>query len=269
MFRMPKMNLQVMIYLSLIALGLLITIPSLAGVTDLKSVATGIWLFDEGKGTTIKDASGKGLDATVKGDAKWVNGKFGKALELDGKTAFVEVPKHKNPTKAITVLAWVKSLTETWNIHGFIAAKRNAYIIHPNQGGTKVSFPICNGGCWNKPGGWKDGEVGPKDITTWHMYAGTFDSTTGEWKIFIDGKEASKLDLNKKPLDEDDGPLWIGRDECCDTRYGKAIIDEVAVFNIALTAGQQQGIMETGLSAAITAVDAREKLAITWAELKS
>ena len=25
-------------------------------------------------------------------------------------------------------------------------------------------------------------------------------STTGEWKIFIDGKEASKLDLDKKPL---------------------------------------------------------------------
>jgi len=267
MFRFTQ---SVLVWICLITIGLMLTGQSVAGVTDLKAAATGIWLFDEGKGTVVKDAAGKGLDATVKGGAKWVNGKFGKALELDGKTGYIEVPKHKSPTEAITVLAWVKSLTKTWNTNGFIAAKRNAYIIHPNTGGTKVSFPICNGACWNKPGGWKDGEVGPKDITTWHMYAGTFDSKTGDWKIFIDGKEESKLQLDKKPIAaEGEKQLWIGRDQCCDPRYGQAVFDEVAVFNIALTAGQQQGIMSTGLGAAITAVEAIEKLATTWSDLKT
>ena len=267
MFRLTQ---SVLVCICLIAIGLMLTSQSLAGVTDLKAAATGIWLFDEGKGTAAKDAAGKGLDGVIKGNAKWVNGKFGKALELDGKTAYVEIPKHKNPTEAITVLAWVKSLTKTWNNHGFIMSKRNAYIIHNNVDTTKVSFPICNGACWNKPGGWRDGEVGPDDITVWHMYAGTFNSKTGEWKIFIDGKEASKLDLDKKPLAaEAEKPLFIGRDTCCDDRYGKIVIDEAAVFNIALTAGQQQGIMSTGLGAAITAVEAIEKLATTWSSLKT
>ena len=50
---------------------------------------------------------------------------------------------------------------------------------------------------------------------------------------------------------------------------GMNSIDEAAVFNIALTAGQQQGIMSTGLGAAITAVEAIEKLATTWSSLKT
>ena len=204
---MLRLTQSVLVCICLIAIGLMLTSQSLAGVTDLKAAATGIWLFDEGKGTAAKDAAGKGLDGVIKGNAKWVNGKFGKALELDGKTAYVEIPKHKNPTEAITV---------------------------------------------------------------WHMYAGTFNSKTGEWKIFIDGKEASKLDLDKKPLAaEAEKPLFIGRDTCCDDRYGKIVIDEAAVFNIALTAGQQQGIMSTGLGAAITAVEAIEKLATTWSSLKT
>merc|ERR1711964_760842 len=91
-------------------------------------------------GTAAKDAAGKGLDGVIKGNAKWVNGKFGKALELDGKTAYVEIPKHKNPTEAITVLAWVKSLTKTWNAHGFIMSKRNAYIIHNNVDTKRCLF---------------------------------------------------------------------------------------------------------------------------------
>ena len=62
--------------------------------------------------------------------------------------------------------------------------KRPAYIIHPNQGTKNIAWPICNGGCWNKPGGWNDGNVGTDDITKWHMYTTTFDSKTGKWAIY-------------------------------------------------------------------------------------
>jgi hypothetical protein len=254
----------------LILFGLVFASPSIAKV-DLEKHLVGLWKFDEGKGGKTKDDSGKGLEAELEGKCKWVKGKFGNAIEFDGKSAYVKTKPHANPTKAITVSAWVKSASKSWNAHGVIMSKRNAYIIHNNSGGVGVSFPICNGACWNKPGGWRDGEVlNIKDIDKWHMWTGTFDSKTGEWRILVDGKEESKLKLDKKPIAaEGEKQLWIGRDQCCDPRYGQDVFDEVAVFNIALTAGQQQGIMSTGLGAAITAVEAIEKLATTWSNLKT
>ncbi len=57
----------------------------------------GVWLFDEGKGDVAVDASGNELDGILKGNPKWVDGKFGEALELDGVGAYVEIPGHENP----------------------------------------------------------------------------------------------------------------------------------------------------------------------------
>ena len=84
--------------------------PTLAQI-EMDTV-TGLWLFDEGSGDTAMDSSDSGLDATIAGSPAWVNGVFGSGLELDGVGAYVEVPAHTNPTDAITVSLWVKSMTE-------------------------------------------------------------------------------------------------------------------------------------------------------------
>lgn len=51
----------------------------------------GMWLLDEDKGDTAMDSSGNQNDGTLKNDPKWVEGKFGRALEFDGGN-YVEVP---------------------------------------------------------------------------------------------------------------------------------------------------------------------------------
>ena len=246
---------------------LLTVSPALARI-EMNTV-TGLWLFDEGSGNLAADSSNSALDATLVGNPTWVNGVFGSGLELDGAGAYVEVPAHVNSRDAITVSLWVKSMTDTWNQHGWMVEKRNAYIIHPNANTKNVSWPICNGGCWNKPGGWRDGEVGPDDITDWHLYTTTFDSATGEWNIYIDGVAESSMSIDKNPLDADDGPLYIGRDTCCDGRFGDAIIDEVAIFSVALGADDIQMMMDKGLSAMLlTPVEPEDKLSTTWGKVK-
>jgi len=40
------------------------------------------YTFDEGKGDTVKDASQNKNDGVIKGNSKWVDGKFDKALDL-------------------------------------------------------------------------------------------------------------------------------------------------------------------------------------------
>ena len=43
----------------------------------------GVWLFDEGEGEIAGDSSENGNGGKIFG-AKWVDGKFGKALDFDG-----------------------------------------------------------------------------------------------------------------------------------------------------------------------------------------
>ena len=173
---------------------------------------TGMWMFDEGKGQESEDLSGNGNDADFIGGPAWIDGVFGKALEFDGGGAHVVIADHRNPTTAVTVTVWAKSAEAAWNQHGWILEKRNAFMMHNIQGATTVGWILCNGGCWNLPFNWQSGAVGPDDITEWHMYTGTFDSTTGEWFLYIDGKLESELALNEAPIDEDVGPIYVGND---------------------------------------------------------
>ena len=230
---------------------------------------TGAWLFDEGKGDVAGDVSGNELDGVLKGNPKWVDGKFGKALELDGSAAYVEVPGHENPREEITISIWVKSKTDTWNQHGFFVEKRNAYVLHPNANTKVVAWATCNGGCWNKPHAWNTNPAGPNDITEWHMYTVTYNSETGKWFIYVDAEEKSTLDLNKTPLDADTGPVFIGRDSCCAGRFGNAIIDEVAIFNVALEQADIETLMKKGLEQSALAVDAAGKMTTTWGKVKT
>ena len=229
----------------------------------------GVWLFDEGNGKVAEDSSGNGLEGALKGNPKWVDGQFGKALEFDGVGAYVEVTAHANPQEAITVSAWAKSNTATWNQNGWIVEKRNAFIIHPNQNVKNVAWAVCNGGCWNKPGGWNDKSFAPADITQWHMYTMTFDSATGEWFIYVDGEVASEMVINKTPLDADNGPVFIGNDTCCAGRFGNGVVDDVAIFNTALEEADIKALMNDGLAGTVLDVDVEGKMTTTWGNVKT
>lgn len=252
---------------SVILLGLAAANGSFADINPKTIV--GAWLFDEGAGNETKDQSAMALHGKATGGPKWVAGAFGKALEFDGKGSYVTIPEHENPVDAITVSAWVKSATPTWNQHGFIVEKRDAFIIHPVANEINVGWCFSNPGPWNQPMQWDSGKKGPPDgdITKWHMYTGTFDSKTGEWNLFVDAVSVSKLALNKSPLMLEKGPIHIGYDECCDfNRFGAATIDEVIILNVALGAADLKTLMN-GYDAALS-VKSAGKLATQWGTLK-
>ena len=88
--------------------------------------AIGIWLFDEGRGTVAKDSSPNGNDGELIAGPKWVEGKFGGALEFDGSGTSVETESADKLTEFelgdktdFTVTAWFKTDTGT----GFIMSK--------------------------------------------------------------------------------------------------------------------------------------------------
>ena len=78
--------------------------------------AIGIWLFDEGKGNVAKDSSPNGNDGELIAGPKWVEGKFGGALEFDGSGTSVETESADKLTEFelgdktdFTVTAWFKN----------------------------------------------------------------------------------------------------------------------------------------------------------------
>ena len=51
----------------------------------------GYWSFDEGQGREVRDASGQGHRGSLRGGAKWVQGRHGAGLEFNGTDSLVEI----------------------------------------------------------------------------------------------------------------------------------------------------------------------------------
>ncbi|MYA70085.1 hypothetical protein F4Y19_08375, partial [Candidatus Poribacteria bacterium] len=75
-------SVRTFLVLSIFALTHFVAMHGVALDTD---GLVGAWLLDEGKGETVKDSSDNGLDGKIaKGKPKWVDGKFGGAMEFGG-----------------------------------------------------------------------------------------------------------------------------------------------------------------------------------------
>ena len=99
--------------LSLVFMNLVVMSLMCVGISDAKvrtENMVGLWVFDEGNGKTANDSSGNKNHGKLMGDTKWVNGKFGKAVEFDGDMDYVEVVHDKtlDITEELTIVTWAK-----------------------------------------------------------------------------------------------------------------------------------------------------------------
>jgi len=214
--------------------------------------------FDEGAGDTVKDLSDNGNNGTIHG-ATWVDGKIDSALSFE-RGDFVEVPHSESLsiTKGITVMAW-SNCTDI---------SENPTVVGKGSGGTPVLFELslqAGGIYWQfkfDGGTWVEC-VGPlPPIGEWHHIAGTFDGKS--LKVYIDGEFGAELQSSRE-LPENEFPVSIGQRINPEERFFKGMIDEVAIFNRALSAEEIQEAMQ-GIE---TAVKPEDKLTATWGEVKA
>lgn len=256
------------------SLGFLITFMALGAflttshaAIDAKSIR-GMWLFDENSGNVAIDSSGNKNDGTIHG-AKRVNGKFGKALEFDGIDNWVEVPHSDSVTFAKGV-----SFTITVNFKG---TKVGGALVGKNYEDTSQAKPwylLWNGGADNKVSLYLRTNADQNsrvDSTSdlgddeWHFVVGRADAQAKKVSIWIDGKmETEGPMVTDDGYGTSDGVLHIGVHF---NRYTGGIIDDVGLFNVALSEDQMDTIMNHGLEEA-AAVEPINKLTITWAHLK-
>lgn len=227
---------------------------SIANVADDGLV--GYWAFDEAAGDKASDATGNGHNGQFEGAPKWVEGKFGSALEFDGATDYVAVTDHDSLDfeENLTIMAWF-SPTDILTSRRMMVKNDSIFVIFDfgNTNSADLLLKPNNTFAESTTTVWNIGE--------WYHYAGTFDGKT--MKVYINGKLEGEA-ANDVPITPSDLDFWIGGDD-----YGRpsdffpGIIDEVRIYEKALSEADIQKVMDTPQD-----VTVQGKLTTTWGNIK-
>ena len=238
---------------SLIIIGLMLT-----SISDAKIDPTSIileWSLDG----DVKDSSGQVNNGEIKGNPKWVDGKIGKALQFDGVDDYVLVDIKGSVPQSITLQAWTYPSAK-----GIVFSELGQGTI--NSGWHDSQMDVLSTG-EIKVGFWVGSEqgisLGTFSFNNWYHVTMTFDNSDNSIKGYVNGvlKKSGTLDKQYP------GDLWYGIGAIDTTTLGagayfNGIIDEVAIFNVALKEEDIQAIVQG------TAVSPGGKLTATWASIK-
>lgn len=195
--------------------------------------------FDELNDRTVKDHSQYGNNGELVGKPTLVEGKFGKALKLNGRTDWVEIPHDDSLTvdKNVTVMAWIKTPRHggpKGTLWQSIVAKGNeprSYSFYTDKmvGGVHLSIA-------NAQGGGSDKHI---LLNRWQHVVAQVDN--GMHRYWINGKAAAAYPVDASlPGRADTASVRVGNSH--DTkppmspdRHFLGLIDELRIWNRALT----------------------------------
>jgi len=262
----------IMVCLSLIFVGLMLAGQSHAQVSTKSAVA--MWLFDEGSGNEVKDATGNGNDGKFGNGVEWVNGKFGKALKFDGQTGTVEINTSVNlPDPDFTIMLWVNPGATQAKAHCDILSNhgeppQSGYCIEQNStDANKFYCDFGSEGKWNS--GWqiKGAPLTQLQADTWQHFAVVRKANT--LTHYLNGeKTGSKDDITKAAVTPSPKNLRLSNFGWRTIeRQFNGIMDDLIIFNVALDVNDIKNIMNRGIALS-SAVSSSEKLITTWSNIK-
>ena len=212
----------------------------------------GYWSMNEGSGSFAGDSSGKGNNGTLTNGPTWVDGKRGKALSFDGVNDWARVPDSNvldvTATQSITLGAWIKT-----NINGMIIASKF------DSTGNSAYYRILVGGdaTAQKAGfglrGSTSGEATVSSNTTvtdgkWHYVVGVRDVSQDKIFVYVDGIQENSLTDPSVGNLATENPLIIGAhgQATASTQWFNGSLDDVRVYNRALSASEIQALYKSG-----------------------
>lgn len=260
---------------NLMIVGLVVLIVLVQISVTRADLANGLVLYmplDEGTGKVTKDTSTNKFEGELRGNAEWVDGKFGKALKFGTSGDFVSIPDDEafHISDAITQAAWI-NLDRLPSAHAIIFGTRNDGA--PNR---KIGFgygmdEFNNIKVWtnNASGGFLDID----DTTTklepgqWYYLACTYQTDNdGLVEIYVDG-ELTHSQKSNNPVNPSGAPVEVTIGTWT-TEAWPGIVDEVRLWNRILTAAEIKDSMNKGADQFV-AVRPAGKLATSWGEIKA
>jgi len=200
------------------------TIPEIL-VTEPNLV--GWWKLDDGQGNLVLDWSSLGNHGTVLGDPNWVQGQLGSALDLDGFDDCVDVgdPNSLNITDQISLLAWIKTGAASNSADQSYITKGNDSYALRHSGDNNLQFRISETIVVGTP-------VQSSFNDIWHHLAGTYDGNL--LILYVDG-ESQSTTVSTGAIAESVYNVNIGRESVGNRFYYDGVIDDVRIYNLALT----------------------------------
>jgi hypothetical protein len=219
--------------------------PIATVTTPVSSLPAGLvaaYGFNEGAGSTVTDASGNGNAGAITGATWTTQGKFGSALSFDGSSSLVVIPGSSslNVTTGMTLEAWIFPTATQSGWRTIMQREVDAYFLNASTD----AGPLRPGGGATISG---NGLVvtGPtaSPVSGWTHIAMTFDGNT--LTLYVNGTPVATRGATGA-VQTNTNALRIGGN----VPYGEfftGIIDEVRVYNRALTAAEIQTDMTTPL----------------------
>ena len=198
--------------------------------------------FDAGSGSSAADSSGKGNGGSISGAAWNAGGRYGSALSFDGVNDWVTVPDAStlDLTDGMTLEAWVRpSMLGGWRTVVFKERPGGmVYGLFADQGGSRPLGQVVIGSERNATG------TSALPLNAWTHLAATFDGSTT--RLFVNGVLAGSAS-GAGAMAASTGVLRIGGNSVW-AEWFAGLIDEVRVYNRALTAAEIQQDMQTRVS---------------------
>ena len=196
------------------------------------------WQFNEGSGTTTADNTGDGNTGGLLGSVAWTTGLVGPyALSFSSSNdGHVVVPDSASleftAAQSYSLTAWVDvtSLPGQWT--GIVGKSRdvgNYYEIYINPSNEWVGS--------SGAGGATD-LVGPTVSTGWSLVSMVQNGSAGTRSLYVDGVQVAS---GAAEASNGTGAFCIGGDNGI-SQYFNGTIDDVRVYNTALSSSQVQGL---------------------------
>jgi len=187
----------------------------------------GWWRFDEGSGGIAADSSGNGLDGTIEG-AIWTEGQSGSALAFDGSDDAVRIPAFTTG-EAQTVAAWIK-------IDSVSSGQKQMF---NGNGPPHMNLELADGMIEGRvyTGSTNITLTGPEvPVGEWAHVAWVYDYPGNRSELYIDGVSVAFGEAPSTVAHT--SPSVIGRHPTATTASFLGVIDDVRIYDSALTEGE-------------------------------
>ena len=233
-------RLSVWFFMWLLMCGISCPTPDLHAQSHLVAA----YGLDEGGGSIAEDASGNSNNGTVLGGVWTTSGRFGNALSFDGtRKGRVDISSSASLDlqNGMTLEAWVYVIKKTGS-RTVISKKKPhglSYALYVS-GLRPVAFISLGKKKYKVKG------IERLPLNTWVHLAATYDGTT--LQLYVDGNLVGSQITIGQPIDASANPVSIGSEEVIGKKQFWGSIDEVRIYNRALSQAEIQNDMATSIS---------------------
>ncbi|MFN0242520.1 MAG: LamG-like jellyroll fold domain-containing protein [Planctomycetota bacterium] len=200
-----------------------------------------LFRFDETVGVAAADASGKGHTGTTSGGPLWTSGLFDGALELDGVNDHVALPPLDLDSDEITITAWVRRNGSQIPRAGIVFSRAASTYAGLQLGSANELRYAWNGA--SNTINFNSGLVVPD--AQWVFVALTVEPTRASLYLH-DGTLHSAVNPIAHAREAFDGETRIGHDANANNRRFRGRLDDVRIYDYALSAAEIAALVNGG-----------------------